>query len=526
VSARTPTQSSRDVVVVGSGLGGLVTAALLAHAGRSVLVVERADGPGGCAHAFRRGPYLFDPAIHVTLDGGTGQFLDTLLSHLGVRDRCEFATTGHLYTTAFPGFTLEVPAGKSEFVDAHAAAFPGSAEEIRRFLEYREEFVGQLKQLPPKIGLTDLPLAMARFPLVFRHRNDTVDDVLPKYVEDAQARAVLTSVWPYQGLPPSRLSLLFYGQLLELLTQGAYYPLGSFQTLADAFVAALENAGGELLVGQEVRRIAVERGRARGVELADGSFVEAPIVVSNADLRHTVEDLVGVEHVPKGYWSKVRRLNPSLSGFVVYAATKADLSAYPLSHENFLYRHWDHDETLRDIEAGKPGGMWMNVPTLLDPSLAPDGEHLVIMSSLAKFDIGRPWEHERDRFTEEMIGSFDDAFTGLGAGLEVVETATPETLVRATRAQQGALYGWENTPAQSANKRPAHDSPVEGLYLCGQWTLEAGSSFRVMLSGVETARLLLKPTGESGPADEIAGSVEGTPAPVKFGSEESGSETS
>jgi prolycopene isomerase len=484
-----------------------------------VLVVERADGPGGCAHAFRRGPYLFDPAIHVTLDGATGQFLDTLLSQLGVRDRCELATTGHLYTTVFPDFMLEVPAGKSEFVEAHAAAFPASADEIRRFLEYRGEFVGQLKQLPAQIGLTDLPLAMARYPLVFRHRNDTVDDVLSKYVHDARARAVLTSVWPYQGLPPSRLSLLFYGQLLELLTAGAYYPLGSFQTLADAFVTALEDSGGELVVNQEVRRIVVEKGRARGVELGDGSVVEAPIVISNADLRHTVEDLVGVDHVPKGYWNKVRRLKPSLSGFVVYAAAKTDLSGRPVAHENFLYRHWDHDETLQDIEDGKPGGMWMNVPTLLDPSLAPQGEHLLIMSSLAKFDIGRPWESERDRFAAEMVACFDEALPGLGGSLEIVEIATPETLVRATKTQQGALYGWENTPAQSANKRPGHDSPVEGLYLCGQWTLEAGSSFRVMLSGVETARLLLKPTGESESADAIAGSVEGTPAPVKFGSE-------
>jgi phytoene dehydrogenase-like protein len=485
-----------------------------------VLVVERADGPGGCAHAFRRGPYLFDPAIHVTLDGATGQFLDTLLSHVGVRDRCELATTGHhLYTTAFPDFMLEVPAGRNEFVDAHVAAFPASGDEIRRFLEYRAEFVGQLKQLPPQIGLTDLPLAMARFPLVFKHRNDSVEDVMAKYVHDARARAVLASVWPYQGLPPSRLSLLFYGQLLELLTAGAYYPLGSFQTLVDAFVTSLQENGGELLVGQEVRRIVVEKGRARGVELADGSVVEAPIVVSNADLRHTIEDLVGVDHVPKGYWNKLRRLKPSLSGFVVYAAAKAGLDAQSIAHENFLYRHWDHDETLRDIEAGKPGGMWMNVPTLLDPSLAPEGEHLVIMSSLAQFDIGTPWEKERDRFANEMVGYFGDAFPGLGGSLEIVETATPETLLRATRAQQGALYGWENTPAQSANKRPAHTAPVEGLYICGQWTTEAGSSFRVMLSGVETARLLLKPTGESGPADAIAGSVEGTPAPVKFGSE-------
>jgi prolycopene isomerase len=347
------------------------------------------------------------------------------------------------------------------------------------------------------VSPTELDRMVERFPVFFKYRNATVGDVLDECFESERAKAVCSALWPYLGLPPSRLSWFTFSMLTGVLIDGgAYYCRGSFQRLADAFVTALARDGGELVLNQQVDRILVEGGSARGIRLADGTELRAPVVISNADARLTLEELVGVEQLPPRLVRRLGRMEPSLSAFVVFAATSLDLREQGAAHEAFLYRHWDHEDTYRDILAGRPGGMWANVPTLVDPSLAPPGEHLVILTALAPYDIGRPWAEVRDRYAEQMLDAFDAAlFPGLKDNLTFMETATPLTLERFTLNHRGAIYGWAVTPNQVGTKRLAHDTPIDGLYLAGHWTQEAAGSFRAILSGVTTGRLVLEQAG-------------------------------
>ncbi len=483
-----------DVIVVGCGLGGISAAALLAKAGRRVLAVERQDGVGGCAHAFRRGEYRFDPAVHVLTEGSDGRFVDLVLRHLEVRDEVELVRIEDLSQISFPGFELKVPSGHDAIVDAYAEAVPEEADAVRAFFALHRRFFHEASHLSMSVSLKNLDAMVERFPVFFRYRNATVGDVLDEFFESERAKAVCSAIWPYMGLPPSRLSWYAFSQVSSVLIDGgAHYAKGSFQTLADAFATALRRNGGEVRLDTEVSRILVEDGQVRGIRLADGTEAHAPVVISNADTRLTLEDLVGVEYLPSRLTKRLQRLEPSLSAFVVYAATSLDLRG--AAHESFLYRHWDHEATHRDILAGRPGGMWANVPTLTDPSLAPDGEHLVILTALAPY--GGPWEHAREAYAEELLRAFDEAlFPGLRLNLTFMETATPHTFERFTRNHRGSIYGWAMTPSQVGTKRLAHTTPIDGLYLSGHWTHEGPGSFRAILSGVQTGRLVL---GEAAP---------------------------
>jgi len=496
-ASTTPREDEYDVIVVGCGLGGISAAALLAKAGQKVLAVERQDGVGGCAHAFRRGPYLFDPAIHVLEEAKDGRFIDIVLRYLEVREEVDLIRVADLYRTSFPDFSLKVPFGHEEIVDAHVDAFPEEADAVRGFFDLHRRFFHEASHLAMSISFKDLDQAVDQFPVFFKYRNATVGAVLDEYFQGERAKGVCSSIWPYMGLPPSRLSWFTFSQLSSVLIDGgSYYCRGSFQKLADAFVTALERNGGELVVGNQVSSIIVDDERVRGIRLADGSEVRAPVVISNADARHTLEELVGVEHLPTGFVRRLQRMEPSFSAFVIYAATSLDLEEQGAAHEAFLYKHWDHEATHRDILDGRPGGMWANVPTLEDPSLAPDGEHLVILTSLAPYEIGKPWAEEGERYAEQMLRDFDEAlFPGLRDNLTFMETASPLTLERFTLNHRGAIYGWAVTPNQTGTKRLAHDSPVEGLYLSGHWTHEGPASFRVILSGIMTGRLVLEHAG-------------------------------
>ena len=252
-----PRADEYDVIVVGSGLGGVSTAALLAKHGRRVLLLERGEGAGGYAHAFSRGPYTFDPAIHVIPEL---ELIDGLLRHLEVRDAITLLPVDSLYHAIFPDLKLHVPFGLEPFIATHLRHFPGEEQGIRRFFNLRTQIFDEVSRLPMQLGVGEIDQAAGQFPTLFKYRTATLQAVVEEHLADPRLRAACTAFWSYLGLPPSRLSFLHFSQLLGVFLDGGFYCQGSFQKLVDAFVTALERNGGELALKCHVDRILVQDG--------------------------------------------------------------------------------------------------------------------------------------------------------------------------------------------------------------------------------------------------------------------------
>jgi len=487
-----PTSGSYDVVVVGGGLGGLSAGAALARLGKHVLVVERQEKPGGYAHSFEPNGYVFDPAIHYTSQGNDGELLDVYLKLLGIRDRLTFIRSELEYGVEFPGVHVVNPVGIEPFIEENAKQFPDDADGIRKFFQLCVDVTRESQQATQRLSLKELDKAVTQLPLLFRYRMATVAEVIDEFVRDPKAKALCGAIWPYMGPPPSSGSFIIYaGLLMSTLETGPVYCAGSFQKLADAFVFAIEENGGELLLNCQVERITLDdEGRVSGVVLDSGREVQASTVVSNADAKQTFEHMIGTENLPRPLVRQLERLHPSLSAFLLFAATSVDIDASGLPHEMFIYKHWDHDETHKDILAGKPGGLWITFPTTFDPSLAPEGEHLVILSSIAPYDVGRPWAEARDAYAEAMLPEIERLLPGFRDQMTYMATATPETFERYSLNHSGAIYGWEATPNQSTGKRLKQRSPIHGLYLAGHWTEPGAGSFRAIYSGMTAALLV------------------------------------
>src|SRR5262249_23258217 len=191
------------------------------------------------------------------------------------------------------------------------------------------------------------------------------------------------------------------------------------------------------------------------------------------------------------------RLEPSVSAFVVYAAAELDFVALGATHETFVYETWDHDDAYASTLAGRPGWWSATVPTIADPSLAPAGVHLLVLTALVPYGAWRAWRAEKKLYLERMLVAAETRFPGLRKNLRFAEGGTPRTLERYTRNSDGAIYGWALGPDQIGPGRPANATPLPGLYLAGHWAQPGGGVYGVVTSGVSAARAALGLRGDA-----------------------------
>lgn len=454
-----------------------------------MVVVERAAEVGGYARAERRGQYTFDPSISELPRGVDDELRDGLLRHLGA-DGCTLEPPELLYRAAFPDLSIDVPFGLTGVASAYAERFPRERAGIERFLALCEQLLADAHQLPIQLSLADLDAAAARFPAFFRHGGSTLAEVLDEHFSDARLKAALAVSWPKAGLPPSRLSFTTFAQGLALQAKGTLQCRGG--RLAHALADGLGEAGGQVLLECEAVRIPVQNGRVVGVTLADGQSIAARVVVSNAPAPETLERLVGLELLPGRFVRRLRRMRTSSSCFVLFAATRLDLRELGAASETFLGA-WDGERAFAAASDGRPAGRWASVPTLLDSTVAPAGEHLVVLRALAPYD--RPWVQERAAWVEQLLDELEALYPGFRLSLTLVESLTPAELALRGGNANGAAFGWENTPAQTGGRRLGLAVPVEGLYLAGQWTQPGHGAYRALLSGMHVARAILAADG-------------------------------
>jgi len=490
--------SKYDAVVVGAGLGGLSAATYLARCGRKVLLLEHHNVPGGYASSFVRGRYEFEVALHELSGMGTEEDPGSLrryLEALGVLDRVNFLSVEDFYRSVMPGVDLVLPFGEEAFCQALCDAFPHEAAGIRRFLRRVSAFADQVTLFDDLLSHGVTPGRVARIPFnlgkVLRYGLATWGQILDRDVTDPAARAVISQIWGYMGLPPSRLSFAFMAIAVSgYLRRGATYIEGRSHALATAFVDAFESWGGEIRLGCGVRQIQVRDGRVRGVITEHDEEIEADVVVSNADPVTTCRDLIGVEFVPDRFWRRMRSSPPGPSSFNVFLGLAAPPEELGLVHHEVFFNASSDIEAhyARMMQADVPAVMVLSCYNNVCPEISPPGTSAVGITTL---QYGEPWlsiaperyVETKTRIAEGMLEVAERTFPGLRDAAEVLEVATPVTNMRYTRQLGGAIYGSAQSPADATVFRLSNKGPIPGLFLAGAWTFPGGGYEPAMVSG-------------------------------------------
>lgn len=486
-----------DVIVVGGGIGGLTSAALLAKAGKTVLLAERHDRPGGYAHGFRRKRYYFDAGVHLTsgcaLRGYPGgQVIAKVLHAIGGGNSVEFVSVNPFSHALYPDIDIAMPQSVEAFAEMVGRLFPHEAHGMHDFLQLCSRVAEQAAISDEIVGCGDSGRIQQSLPLLMKYRRATLADVCNHYLGDARLKGIVATHWPYLGLPPSKLSFVYWAVMfIGYLSDGAYYCKGGFQGWAEALVKGILNNGGEVRYSSEVQRILLGEKGIQGVLLQSGERLKASTVIANADMRHTVLQLAGAEHFPASFVRRIETMTPSLSVFTVYIATDLDMRQFGLGHESFCYSDFDHDSNYIRTSNGEIPWFTITIPTLIDTQLAPDGRHTVILTTLLPYNAAVSWAEAKAFYQARMLELAERYIPGLAKHSLYIEAGSPHTMQRYTLNYQGAAYGWEASPEQTGANRIGNRSPVSGLYFSGHWCSPGGGVYGVSVSGVQAAQQIL-----------------------------------
>jgi prolycopene isomerase len=495
-----------DIIVIGAGLGGLSAATFLASQGFSVLLLERHNIPGGFATSFVRGRYEFEVALHELSGigppenrGGLYRYLDSL----GITQEVEFIHIPNLYRAVYPDLDITLKADRESFEEQLCDTFPQDAKGIRRFVKRVFDLRGDLIKIAVQGGAGN-PISLPfRLPHFFRYLPTTWGQVLDRDVNDPKARAVLSQYWGYVGMPPSKISFLYFATTLaSYLRRGAAFPNGRSQALSNAFVIRLEAFGGEARMGCGVKHITSANGRVSGVITDKDEAISADWVISNADPITTYRDLIGADKVPVSFTTGVQSSQVAASTVNVYMGIAQSHENLGLDeHEIFINDDYDferHYESMHKLEP--PPAIAVTCYNVIYPDISPPNTSIVVLTALS---YGEPWYQvpaaayvdTKNRLADAMIDLAERIAPGLRENAEVVEVSTPLTNIRYAGTPGGSIYGFNQPPRDNPMWRMGPKGPLEGLYFVGAWTQPGGGFEPAIRSGRRAGWRILRKTG-------------------------------
>lgn len=431
-----------DAIVIGAGVGGLASALLLGSAGKQVALFEKRTQPGGRIGSSQRDGFTVDFGVHLISRGEKGPLIQ-LLERCDVDPDIEFTKVRPIQSTGGEQF---------KFPQDLKGRVPD------------EDFEAVIKMVMDVKGMSDEK--------THDFDGQTLEEFLSGYTTDPFVHACVSQIgFIYCCIPEYRLSAGEFARCLkwEAEAHASGYPSGGCVSILSAYMRGLEQHGVDVEFGAPVERIVVEDGKAVGV-VVNGEEFRADMIVSNAGIQETVADLVGAEHFDASYVEYVKNLEISFVSIIARFALDTVISPEIKMLSGFSsVPVKEYNDKLMAGEVPEELNSFIVVPSSFDPSVAPEGKQLVMMTTAVPAGIK---DEYCPAILEALIDVAESHFPGLREHAIFVEKVFPADAAR-IMGEDGAGIGIAQQAGQAGVDRPSIKTPIEGLYIVGA---EAGGS--------------------------------------------------
>ncbi|MGF2735637.1 phytoene desaturase family protein [Marinobacter sp. DUT-1] len=491
-------EGSYDAIVIGSGIGGLTTAACLSKAGQKVLVLEQHYTAGGYTHSYARNGYEWDVGVHYIGDMGSPHTLGRRLFDYITDGKLQWAPMDEVYDRFYLGDkVVNLRAGKEGLRQSLLEAFPDEREAIDGYIRLLGKVSDgmqwyTLSKLTPGIlaPLIDKGLNVA-LPDCF---NRTTREVLTELTNNEELIGAITGQWGDCGVTPGHSSFMVHALIAKHYLYGGFYPVGGASEIAKTIIPVIQASGGEVFTYADVTDILLEKGRAIGVRMADGKEIRAPRVISNAGIINTFEKLLPEEgRKIAGYGRKREHITPSMPHIGLYIGLKGTPEELGLPRTNYwIYPSADHDDNverfLEDPDHSEYPVVYISFPAAKDPDYQNrwPGTSTIEIVAPTTWDMFEPWQDTiwgkrgedyealKAKITDQLLEIMYQKLPQLRDKVDYVETSTPLSTAWFSRYGRGELYGLDHNPERFEQDWLRPKTPIPGLYLTGQDILTCG----------------------------------------------------
>jgi phytoene dehydrogenase-like protein len=432
----------KSVIIIGGGVGGTAVSALLAHKGFDVQLFDKNSLIGGRCTTYEKEGFKIDVGVHLFGEGAKGP-LQKVTELIGMPNSIQWVLSREPRPLLYHKGKLSVYSRMS----MAQLLPPGENENVMKFFG---DVMSIRKKTIKDLYYTDL------------------ESYLKRYSKDPTFYAFIGMICgQYFCVEPNVAST---GEFIRsfrgvVSKKASAYPVGGCIAIPEAYVQGIEQNGGQVHLNAEVKRILVKDGKATGIELQDGTTHSADILISNADIKNTVTNLVGEQHFPKEYVDRINKLTYAQHCLAIKVALDKKVTDQKLiMNVNVDYSDMDrYIETINKGEIPDEIGGMITIPSNYDPGLAPKGKQLIFSGTAISSD----WRHyDWDKWGQRCLESLLKVIPEAEDHILWYNIDTPE-LVERYAGEDGNIIGVGQTIDQVGERRPSQVSPIKNLYVVG-----------------------------------------------------------
>ncbi len=473
--------ANRKVLIIGGGIAGLCAGVYLRRAGFDTEILEMHTVAGGLATAWTRKGYTFENCVHWLVGSKSGADLNATWKEVCDLDRIVFHEDDIYEVIEKDGRRMTIYQDVDRLVKELLAQAPEDAREVRKFTRLIRKLshfrMSGGDSLLARLGF--LARMIPLLPALGKYSKLTMGDYSKKF-----NNPLLKEFFGAGLTDLSFLAIAF--SLAWMSNRNAGYPVGGSPKFIGLIRERYESLGGTIRFGARVEKIVIENGRAAGVVLAGGERLSADVVVSAADGHATIFEMLEGKYAS----DKIKRIYETYKPFPSYVQVSLGVAAEMKNEPPFLYSKL---ERAIEIDPQTTSDALSVRVFNFDPTFAPAGKTAAVVfipttndgywRALREQDRAK-YEAEKNRIAAAVVSAFEERFPATRGKVEVVDTATPATVIRYTGNWRGSMEGWLMTPATGIKQLPCVLPGLRDFYMVGQWISPGGG----LPSGLMTAR--------------------------------------